>query len=122
MKKTITLNENALKQIIAESVKNAFGRSLKEVSDKTLVHAFERSDNLKSVLEKVNKEFEELGDSLASLAGTTPYYKTTSNREFGEICNDFNALWDRFKKLYRRKQSQFSNFEDEYIKRDYPEI
>lgn len=117
-KNTVKLNENALRRIIAESVKN----TLKEVSDKTLANALDRSHNLNRILEKVSKEFETLGDSLASLAGETPYYKTTTNKEFEKICYDFNVVWDRFKKLYDRKWSQLHNFGGEWEDRDFPEV
>lgn len=114
-KNTIKLNESQLGQIIAESVKKV----LNEISDKTLDNAYERSHRFNEVLEEVQEQFEKLEESLGTLNAEGSFSAgTPKNKELEDIYYEFARLSDRFKELYGRKQNQFSNFEDEFQKRD----
>ena len=118
MRQKIRLSESQLRKLIKESV----NKTLEEISDKTIVHAFERSDNFSKILEEIQGQFENLEDALGSLTSRGFSTNTPKNKEIEEIYYEFVRLSDRFKKLCMKKQSQFNNFEDEFQKRDYPEI
>lgn len=118
MGQKIHLSEKQLRNIIKESVNKA----LNEVSDSTLTNAMGRSEDLNRDLNKINQQFQDLDSSLSDLTGIGFSNDDTRNKEIEKIYYAFTGLWDRFKQLYARKQSQYDNFQDEFQRRGQPEV
>lgn len=117
MKSTkIQLSENQLRKLIGKSVRKA----LKEVSDRAVAVATEKSESFYRILGDVNEKFEDLESALESMTSFSSV--TPKNKEIESILYEFTRLYDRFKRFYGRKESQFDNFQGEFQKRGYPEV
>ena len=118
MTKKVKLSEEKLHRIIKESVIKV----LNEVSDRTVEDALEYSSNYNHVLDEINEKFEDLQGSLADIAGCGWNNVKPVNGEAKAIYDDLSSVFERFKRLYARKQRQYDSFQGEYINRGEPEI
>lgn len=117
-KKVVKINESAINNIVAESVKKV----LNEISDRTVADALEVSHDYYSFMGRICYKFKDLLDNLDDLAGYGWNPVGTKNEEALSIRDEFSSLFERFKRFYTRKQNQYSSFEDEYIRRGRPDI
>lgn len=114
MKQKIQLTESQLCSLIKESVKKAL---VNEIGDGTLEKAMDRSENLYRRMEDINEKFEELVNDLSSMSAFDPNSTAVpKNKEIEAITYELSRLYDRFKRLYARKQTQYDNFQDEFQK------
>ena len=118
MTKKVKLSETKLRKIIKESVM----KTLNEVSDRTVADALEHSSNYNRVLDEINEKYEDLQGSLADIAGCGWNNVKPVNSEAKGIYDDLSRVFERFKRLYARKQRQYDSFQGEYINRGEPEI
>ena len=114
MKQKIQLSESQLCSLIKESVRKAL---VNEIGDGTLEKAMDRSENLYRRMEGINEKFEELVDDLSSMDAFDPNSAAVpKNKEIEDITYELSRLYERFKRLYARKQTQYDNFQDEFQK------
>ena len=118
MTKKVKLSEAKLHRIIKESVVKV----LNEVSDRTVADALGGSENYTRVLKEINEKFEELQHALADIADCGWNNVKPVNSEAKGIYDDLSRVFERFKRLYARKQNQRDSFQGEYINRGEPEI
>jgi predicted nuclease with TOPRIM domain len=114
MKQKIQLSESQLCNLIKESVRKAI---MNEIGNGTLEKAMDRSENLYRRMEGINEKFEELVDDLSSMSAFDPNSTAVpKNKEIEDITYELSRLYERFKRLYARKQTQYDNFQDEFQK------
>ena len=118
MARKVKLNETQLRRMISETVKKV----VSEVSDRTVADALESSSSYNRVLDEINEQFEDLQSSLADIAGCGWNNVKPVNSEAKGIYDDLSRVFERFKRLYARKQRQYDSFQGEYINRGEPEI